>query len=121
MVFEASADDLPLVVQILRPDETNDAVDEKRLEGARDSVSSRFKRQLIDSVMRLGRERAALARLEVHRVVPDPADIGIALTMMIQNLFAPLAQHTQSDSETAIGRFRARDGLEKKIDRRAAL
>src|SRR6266481_10011 len=97
MVFEASADDLPLVVQILRPDETNDAVDEKMLEGARDSVSSRFKRQLIDSVMRLGRERAALARFEVHRIVPDPADIVvvIALTMMIQNLFAPLAQHVQ--------------------------
>src|SRR5713226_3031834 len=119
MVLESSADDLPLVVQILRPDEADDTVDQKRLEGSRDSVSSCFKRQLIDSVMRLGRESAALARFEVHRVIPDPAHI--ALAMMLEHLFAPLAQHVQSDAEAAVGRFRPRDGLEKKIDRRPAI
>src|SRR5260370_16572671 len=107
MVFESSADDLPLVVQILRPDEADDTVDQKRLEGSRDSVSSGFKRQLIDSVMRLGRESAALARFKVHRVVPDPADIVIviALTMMIQNLFAPFPQHVPFSSEAALALF----------------
>src|ERR1035438_5189433 len=76
MVFETSADDLPLVVQILRADEADYAVDEKRLEGARDSVGSRFERKLINSVMRFGGKSATLAGFEVHHVVANPSDIG---------------------------------------------
>ena len=41
--------------------------------------------------------------------------------MMLENLFAALAQHVQSDSEAAVGRFRTRDGLEKKVDWRSAI
>ena len=41
--------------------------------------------------------------------------------MMFENLFAALAQHVQSDSEAAVGRFRAGDGLEKKVDGSAAI
>ena len=77
MVFQSSADDLPLVVQILRTDEADDAVDEKRMEGAGDAIGARFERQLIDSVMRLGGKSAALAGFEVHHVVAHPADIRV--------------------------------------------
>src|SRR5580658_1225236 len=111
MVFESGADDLSFIVQILRANEADDTVDEKRAEGARDSVGSRFERQLIDSVMCFGGESAALAGFEVHDVVAYPADIMLA--MMFENLFAALAQHVQSDSETAVGRLRSRYGLEK--------
>src|SRR5258708_37678150 len=97
MVFESSADDLPLVVQIFGPDEAYYTVDEKRLEGARDSVGSCFEGELIDSVMRIGRESAALAGFEVHDVIAYPASVPLA--MMIENLIAALVQHVQSDSE----------------------
>ena len=67
MVFEPGADDLPLVRQIFRADEADDAVDEKRIEGAGHAVGPGFQRELIDAVMRLGGKGAALAGLEVHR------------------------------------------------------
>ena len=119
MVFEPGTDDLSLVVQIFRPDETNDAVDEKRLEGAGDAVSSSFECQLINSMVRFGGESTALASFEVHRVVPNPADI--ALAMMFLDLFVTLSQHVQRDSKAAVGRLRTCDGLEEKVDRRIAL
>src|ERR1700675_341886 len=119
MVFESSADDLALVVQILGTDEADYTIDEKRLVGPRDSVGSRFERQLIDSVMRFGGETAALAGFEIHHVIACPASIPLA--MMLENLFAALAQHVQCDSEAAVGRLRTRYGLEKKVDRRSAL
>src|SRR5271155_4254151 len=123
MVFKSSADDLPFIVEILRTDEADDTVDEKWVEGACDSVGSRFEGQLIGSVMRFGGESATLAGFEVHDVVAYPADIviDIALAMMCENLFPALAQHVQSDSEAAVGGFRPRDGLEKKVDRRPAM
>jgi hypothetical protein len=55
LILKSGADDLPLIVQILRSDEADDAVHEERLEGPCDSVSSCFERKLIDSMMRLGR------------------------------------------------------------------
>jgi hypothetical protein len=65
MILQPGADDLPLVVQILRADETYDTVDQKRLESPCDSVRSRFERQLIDSVMCLGGKRAALTSFDI--------------------------------------------------------
>src|ERR1700722_12037214 len=97
VIFKSGADDLSLVGQIFRSDESNNAVDEKRMESARHSVSACFECQLIDSVMRIGGKSAALAGFEVHHVIPYPANI--ALAMMLENLFAAFAQHVQSDSE----------------------
>src|SRR5450755_1616343 len=68
--------------------------------------------------MGLGGESAALAGFEVHYVIACPSDV--ALPMMLENLFAALAQHVQGDSEAAIGRFGTGYGLKKKIDRRSA-
>ena len=119
MILKPGADDLPLVVQILRADEADDAVDEERLERSRDSVCPRFERQLIDSVMRLRGQSAALAGFEVHHVIPCPARLTLAV--MLKNLFAAFTQHAQSDSEASVRRFRPGDGLEEKIDRRAAI
>src|ERR1700722_1879330 len=114
MILQPGADDLPLVVQILRPDEADDAVDQKRLEDPCDSVGPGFERQLIDSVMSLGRESAALPCFEIHHVVPGP--VCVPLPMMLKNLFATFTQQIQSDSETAVGRFCTRHGLKKKIN-----
>ena len=40
------------------------------MESPRDAVSSRFECELIDSMMRLGGQGAALTSLEVHDVIP---------------------------------------------------
>ena len=63
------------------------------MEYARDSVSARFERQLIDSVMSFGGKSAALAGFEVHDVIARPGNIAMA--MMLQHLFAAFAQHVQ--------------------------
>ncbi len=51
------------------------------MESPRDAVSSRFERELIDSVMRLGGQGAALTSFEVHDVIPGPADISLAMML----------------------------------------
>ena len=81
MIFQSGADDLPLVIEIFRADEADDAVDQERIEGASDSVGAGFERELIDAVMRLRRERAALAGFEVHDVVADPGDVALAMML----------------------------------------
>jgi hypothetical protein len=58
-------------MSLARPDETDDAVDEKRLERPRDRIGARFQRLLIGAVMRIGRKGAALSGLEIHHVVAD--------------------------------------------------
>src|SRR5438094_138423 len=61
VIFQAGAGDLPLVVQILRADEADDAVDEERVERTGDAIGAGLERQLIDAVVRLGRQSAPLA------------------------------------------------------------
>src|SRR5271166_5623743 len=119
MIFETGADDLAFVAEILGAGEANDAVYQKRLEGAGYAVGPRFEGELIDSVMRLGGERAALAGFEVHCVVSYPCDI--ALTMVLEKLVAAFAEQVEGDSETAVSGFRAGYGLEEKVDRGSAI
>jgi hypothetical protein len=68
VVLQRRPRDLLAVVQILRPDEADDGVDQQRLEFSRDGVRARLERLLIHPVVRPGREGAALAGLEVHDV-----------------------------------------------------
>ena len=42
MIFEARANDLPLVVKIFRPDETHDAVHQKGMEHTGHAIRARF-------------------------------------------------------------------------------
>ena len=61
MIFQAGANNLPLVVKIFRADETHNAIYEERAEHARDAIRARFERELIDPVMRLTRRERSLA------------------------------------------------------------
>src|SRR5262249_18566585 len=99
MVFESSAYDLSFVIQVFRPDESNDAVNQKGIECTRNSVSSGFESQLINSVMRVCRKSTPLSGLEVHDVVADPCHIATA--MVRQDAFPAFAQHSESDSKAA--------------------
>jgi len=54
MIFQAGANDLPLIVKIFRTDEAHDAIQEERVEHAGDAIGARFERELIDPVMRFG-------------------------------------------------------------------
>ena len=73
VVFEAGADDLFAVVEIFGADEADDGVDEHRVEVAGDGVGAGFEGLLVDAVVGVGGERAALAGFEVH-------DVGCAST-----------------------------------------
>ena len=119
VIFQAGADDLPFVVEIFRPDEADDAVDQERVERARHAVGARLQRQLIDAVMRLGGKRAALAGLEIHHVVRRPRRRrgGGGAPAPARG---PRAA-SQADAEAAIGGLGAGNRLEQQIDRRAAL
>src|SRR5277367_2722063 len=119
MILEAGANDLALVVEIFRTDEPHHTVHNKGIEGSSYAIGSRFERQLIDAVMRLGGKRAALAGFEIHGLRAAPVDFTGKVVR--ENLFATFAQCGQADTETAIRSFGAGDGLKKQIDRRAAL
>ena len=111
VILEAGADDLLAVVEILGADEADDGVDEQRLELARDGVGACFERLLVDAVMGIGRERRALAGLEVHDVVADRA------ALEAEGRLAPLFQDRERDAEGGVDRLRAADRLEHEIDR----
>jgi len=68
VIFEAGASDLLAVVQVFRADEADDGVDQHWLKGASDGVGTGFEGLLVDAVIGIGRERGALAGLEVHDV-----------------------------------------------------
>src|ERR1700722_1395771 len=73
MIFQSGARDLLAVVQIFRTDKADDAVDQERLERARHRVGARLQRLLVDAVVRIGGERAALPGLEIHHIVSNRA------------------------------------------------
>ena len=82
------------------------------------AVGSGLQRQLIDAVMGLGRQGAALAGLEVHHVVADPGDVATA--MVFQHPLAAFAQECQADAEAGVGGLGAGDRLKQQVHRRAA-
>src|ERR1051325_3481828 len=113
MVLQPGAYDLLAVEQIFRADESNHRIDQQRIKGARHRVGSRFQRLLVDPLMRLGRKRASLTRLEIHDLVADSATPGR------QPRTSSLAEQGKIDAEMAICRFCSGDGLKYQIDRRA--
>ena len=115
MVFQAGARDLLAVVEVLRADEADDGVDQQRLEVPRDGVGARLERLLVDAVVRVGRERAALAGLEIHDVVAD----GAALQR--QRGRARFLEQREVDAEARVRLLRAADRLEHEVDGRAGL
>ncbi|KAI3488917.1 hypothetical protein L1887_46947 [Cichorium endivia] len=60
-------------------------------------------------------QRAALAGLEVHQVLPEGAAI------QAQARVIPFLQHIQIDPETGVGRLGAGDGLEHQVQRHATV
>src|ERR1700730_6489567 len=103
MIFEAGANDLPFIVQILRANEPHYAVHKKRIEHARHAIGAGFQGQLIHAMMRFGGKSAALARLEIHPVVPFPWNV--ALPVMILDPLPALTQHLESDAEALVRRL----------------
>src|SRR5437762_12291163 len=81
VVFEAGAGDLPLVIQVLRPDEADDAVYQEWIERPRHAVCAGFKSQLIDAMVSFGGECASLPGFEVHCVAALPLPIPLAMML----------------------------------------
>src|ERR1700749_3599853 len=77
---------------------------------ASDSIGARLASLLIDTVVRVGRECAALASLEVHHVVADSPAAKFARSLMC------LSEQGKSDADRHIRLFCSGDGLEDEID-----
>ena len=71
MILETGAGDLLAVIQVFGADEAYHAVDQQRREGAGNRVGARLDGLLIDAVVCIGGQRAALAGLEIHDVVAN--------------------------------------------------
>src|SRR6202050_2306106 len=119
VVFEAGANNLAFVVEILRADEAHHAVYQERIEAPSNAIGARFQCQLVHSVVSLCGERAALTGFEIHDVFTLPGHIAAAV--MLENLLAAVTNHFQRNSETAIRGLRSGNRLEEKIHGRAAL
>ena len=65
--------------------------------------------------MRVGRQGAALARLEIHQVLPQSPAI------QAQACVVAFLQHIQVDPEAGVGRLGAGDRLEHQVQRHAAV
>ncbi len=115
MVFEPGANDLLAVVEVFRADETDHGVHQQRFEFTGHGIGARFAGLLIDAVMGIGRQGAALAGLEIHQVVTQRA------ALLRQACLVAFLQQREVDAETAVSRFGAGDGLEHQVQRRTAV
>src|SRR5207247_1127312 len=103
-VFQAGARDLAFVVKVLRSDEADDAVNQKWIERPRDAVCASFERQLVDAVVGVGRQSAALPRFEIHYVVADPGHVP--LPVMFEHALAAFTELRQTNAKTGVGGLR---------------
>ncbi len=115
VVFQACADDLLAVVQVLGADEPDHRVDQERLEMACHGIGAGFAGLLVDAVVGIGRQGAALAGLEVHEVLPQ----GAALER--QARLIAFLQHVQVDTEAGVGGLGSGDRLEHQVQRHATV
>jgi hypothetical protein len=116
---ETGPDNLPLVVQVFRPNEANNTVYQERVEGARHTIGTGLQGELVHPVVSVCRQRATLTGLEVHDIIPDPGNVSGAV--MIQDPLLPFTQHTEVNTETGVGSLGAGDRLKKQVYWCAAL
>ncbi|MCY1218751.1 hypothetical protein D9M72_307010 [compost metagenome] len=113
VVFEPGTNDLLAVVQVLGADEADHGVDEQRLVAPRQRIGAHLAGLLVDAEVGVGRERAALAGLEVHEVVADGA------TRERLRRGVGLVEQSGRHAEREVRFLGARDRLEHEVDRRA--
>ena len=112
VIFKTGTDDLLAVVEILRSDEPDDGVDEKRVELACHGIAAGFAGLLIHAMMGVRGKRTSLPCFEVHDVVAECAPLEA------QGGILCLAQQRERDAKALVGRFCSTDRLEREIDRR---
>ncbi len=89
------------------------------MEVARDRVGAGFQRLLVDAVVRVGRERGALAGLEVHDVVAAHAVGADGAALQFLAGLVRFCEKCEIHAEAAIRGFGSGDGLEEQVDGRA--
>ena len=115
MVFQTGTDNLLAVIQILRPNETDNRVHEKRLETPRDGISARFQSLLVNAEMRVRGKTRALSGLEIHHVISHRS--ATKTSRRIAGFF----EYSKVDAETFIRGFCSRNRLKNQVDGHAAL
>ncbi len=113
VILQPGADDLLAVVEIFRADEAHHGVHQQWFVVARHRIGAHLAGLLIHAVVRIGRQRAALAGFEIHHVVAD-----IAATQR-QARFITFLQQGQVDAEAGIGRLGAGDRPKHQVHRHA--
>ena len=116
MILKARPRDLPLVGQILRPNETNNRIDQKRIEQPRHAVRSGFAGQLVHAMVRFGRQGAALPCLEIHHLVFGQK--AAALLMVLPHPLPPFGKQGQINAKRPVRTLCPRHRLKQQIDRR---
>src|ERR1700751_12903 len=109
MVFQTSANDLPFIVQVLRTDETHDAVHQKGIELPGHTIGASFEGELVDPMMGFRRKSASLPGFEIHRVLTFPGHIPPVV--VFDYLFSAFAEHLQGYAEAFIRCLSSRNGL----------
>ena len=115
VVLQPSAKNLFAIVKIFRPNEADHSIDEHRRKAACDGIRARLTGLLVHSLMCVRGERAALAGLKVHDVVPHTASVKF------EGGPVSFIEQTKIDTEGGISEFGAGDRLEQEIDRRTLL
>ena len=77
MIFETGANNLPIVIEILRPDKAHHGIDEERIVVPRQAIVARLHRHLIGAEVRASRQRRALPGFKVEAVFSgDTVELG---------------------------------------------
>ena len=112
VVLQTGADDLFGVVEIFRPDEAHDGVDQERLIPLGKAVAPGLHGHLVRPIVGLGGQLGALAGLEIH-------DVGAGGGAVFQGQLTGLLQKRAGDAEGLVALLGPGDGLENQVRRRA--
>ena len=115
VVFQAGADDLFAVIQVLRADKADHGIHQKWLEVPSHCIGAGLAGLLVEAMVSTGGQRAALAGFEIHQVVAE----GTAFEA--QAGVVAFLQDLQADAEAGVGRLGAGNRLEHQIQRHATV
>ena len=73
VVFQPGANNLSVVIEVLRPDKAHHGVDEERIVVPRQAIVTRFHRHLVGAEVSARGERRALPGFKVKTVLPGDA------------------------------------------------
>ncbi len=119
VILQPGPDDLSRVGQMVHPAESDHGIHQKRIEGAGNPVCPGGNCELVQTVMCLQRERAALPDREIRHLVAD--EVTGPVTVMLENGPPAGVQQTQVHPEGPVRAFRPPEPAEQQVEGRTRL